>query len=172
MDQESIFCLVFIVGFSIVVLLHGSGLFLMHRVKVNLQNSKILMVNLALAEFLLSFHLVVTYSVYLGGHWNEPLNYMDIFMICMFYMNIRLFVLLIIVDRFAEIYLNIRYPLYMDLKRMRFLATALWALNVIAAGIFTLLYACKFVNYVEIWQIYDSVLIILDFVILVSLVTT
>ena len=130
------------------------------------------MVNLAVAEFVLCFHLDFTYSVDLDGYWNEPLSIMNIFMICLSYMTITLSMFLVIADRFAKIFLNKRHPLYMDLKRMRFLATALWALNVIAAGIFTLLYACKFVNYVEIWQIYDSVLIFIDFVILVYSVTT
>ena len=85
---------------------------------------------------------------------------------------ILLIVFLIIVDRFAEIYLNIKYPLYMDVIRMRLIVIAIWALNVIAAATFTVLYAYKFVTYDRIWQIYDIVILLLDSIILSLFIIT
>ena len=55
---------------------------------------------------------------------------------------------------------------------MRLTVTALWTLNVIAAVIYIILYAYQFLNYKEIWHIYDSVLFFLDLFLLVSSVTT
>ena len=115
-------------GFGIVVLLHGFGLCVLYQVKTNLLNRRLLVVHLALAEFLLSFHSVVIFSV--SGHWNadwsSTLVFIDTYIIMKFYTVVRFIVLHIMLDRFTKVYLNLGYPLYMNNKKAKLIVAAEW----------------------------------------------
>ena len=172
MDQDSIFYVAFVVGFGIVVVLHGLGLCILHQVKINLFNQKVLVINLAVAEFLLSLHQVVIYSVIMSGRWNAILESMDHFMIGLSYIMIRFIVLHIILDRFADIYLNLKYPLYMDNKRTKFIVTVEWTISAILATTLTILFFYQFLSDDQIWRVTDTVIVIFDLIILVSAILT
>ena len=170
MTQAFVFSVIFITGYSIVILLHGVGLCMLRRVKTNLPNQKVLVTNLALAEFILSFYMTVNYSVDICGGWNATWNYVDIFMICFSYTTIRLLVLHIILDRFAEIYLNIRYALYMHIKRTKLIVAAIWTFSLTLAVIMTIIF--HYSSAAQIWRIDDTTILIFDSLILVSVIST
>ena len=172
MDQATIFSIVFIAGFGIVALLHSLGIYLLHEVKTNLFNQKVLVINLALSEFLFSLHQVFLHSVSISGYWNSTLTCIDIFMICLLYSVIRLIVLHIILDRFADIYLNVKYSLYMDSKKTKFIVTAGWILSAILAATLTVLFSYQYLFTHQIWRIIDTAIIILDLVILISAISS
>ena len=129
MDQASIFSIVFTVGFGFVALLHGVGIYLLHQVKTKLLNQKILVINLALSEFLFSLHQVFKFSVCISGHWNSTLMCIDLQIICQLYNIIRFIVIHFISDRFARIYFNVKCPLYMDIKRISLISELKRCLN-------------------------------------------
>ena len=102
---------IYIAGFSLVILLHTLGLYLLSTVKTGLPNQKALVINLASTELVLSTFMVIGYSANICGAWNLYWDYVDVFMLYLSYISIRVAIFYIIMDRFMEIYLNIKYPL-------------------------------------------------------------
>ena len=172
MSQNLLVPEVFIVGFGMVVLLHGLGLYTLLKVKINLLNQKILVTSLALVEFVLSLHQVVSHAVKLCGHWSVTWEYIDTLNKWFSYFIIKVIVLHIILDRFAEIYLNVKYPLYMNEKRTKVIVISVWAVSAISAGTITILSVYHYVHDDQIKLIGATFLTILDFLILITAIST
>ena len=88
----------------------------------------------------------------------------------MFFTGIPLIVLHIIVDRFLEIHLNIKYPLIMRGKRLKITMLILWFVSTIFAVVVLIndLYEISDI----VWTIFDFVGLALDLVIVVSAFST
>ena len=116
-----------IIGYTLCGISHSFGLYLLYRVRALPINQKYLLVNLSSMEMILSWVYVVFWifaaidTKYLFAiYFNVPLSF---FMAC-----VRIGFLHIILDRFLEIYLSIKYPLYMKSKRLIYVMVSGWVL--------------------------------------------
>ena len=106
-----------IIGYTITGAFHGFGLYLLYKVKTIPLNQKYLLLNLSAIEMILSW----LYVVYIIAGWFDTKLLSSVYFkiaIGVFLTCVRIGFLQIISDRFLEIYLNIKYPLYMRIKRL------------------------------------------------------
>ena len=132
-----------IAGFSLVAVLHCLGLFLLYESKSDLPNQRLLLINLALVEMLIGFSGALKLTLLITGHLSAIVRLAERFIITLLYTRIRLTILHIIVDRFLDIYLNIRYHLYMSSAKMKILNGCLWLLGIVFAVINAILMHLK-----------------------------
>ena len=162
---ERIFAIVHVSGFTVVGLLHMLGFFLVYRVRTNLPNQRLLILNLSMAEMLRSWKQVVWYSLSLAGLKSKIWELACSFICSTFLLGIPLIILHIIVDRFLEIYFNFKYPLIMSCKQLKIIICILWIVSIIFAVVVLI---NDLINMSEmIWAILDFVGLVLDLVIVV-----
>ena len=158
-------------GFSILAVLHSTALLLLCKSRWELKNQKLLAVNLVLVEMLYIYCMVIINSIDLSDtEYSTPLHLTTVFFSTLMYTEIRMAVLHIIMDRFMEIFLNIKYPIYMSLKRMKSIVVCSWTLCAIFASAATACFAQGKIIIAH--TMVDLRSLILDTVILISAVTT
>ena len=134
--MEDIMIQLSIAGFSLVALLHTLGLILLCKLRWELPNQQILSLNLVVVELVHAYYVIIVDSILLSG-----IEYPDQFFLVFTFIGtllsteIRLAVLHIIMDRFLEIYLNVKYPIYMPEKRMKIIVASLWCLCAVLASV-------------------------------------
>ena len=160
----------FIAAYVFLLLLHIAGLILLFKARNDLPNQRLLTKNLAVAEISFCLSKIVTFSalLYHRSFWTSLL---DNFLSCFSVTVIRLSMLHIILDRFIEIYSNIKYPLLMTFKRFLILIATNWAVSVISATIITVLVAVT-KSIALIFRVFLLLLLILDITVLLSAITT
>ena len=159
------------IGFSLVALMHSIGLFLLCRSKWELPNQKILTVNLMIAEMLYAYLMVITNTIFLSGiQYSKPWHLALNFFATILFTEIRPAVLHFIIDRFMEIYTNIKYPIYMPRSRMKKVVAFLWILSMIFAAVSSVFEA--FEKFTTLNKLLYLRSLILDFIILASSITT
>ena len=109
--------LIYLVVYLILAILHCVGLILLCKAENKIPNQRLLTKNLAVVEMLFCFNLVVYFSLLLNGK-NAPILKYVTSTDTVFFTEIRLSMLHLIFDRFFEIYTNIKYPVYMPLKKV------------------------------------------------------
>ena len=119
-----------ITGYAVTGISHGFGLYLLYKVKTIPTNQKYLLVNLSSMEMILSW----LYVVYLAFGLLDAKYLFSVYFLIplgLFLTCVRIGFLQIILDRFLEIFLNIKYPLYMTLKRLVIMIVSGWFLSLI-----------------------------------------
>ena len=89
----------------------------------------------------------------------------------LFLFSMRFAIIHIINDRFLEIYLNIKYPLYMNSKRIKMIACMVWLISLIFATtrlLLCMLYSDKSVHL----KFYDTTVLLLDVLIVLLAIGT
>ena len=139
---------IYIAAYSLVAILHFVGFLLLLKAKTNIPNQTLLMRNLAVVEILFCLYAVISFSVDIGAkdHGRLTREYFDAFFYCLFSVELRLSMLHTIMDRFIEIFLNIKYPLYMTHKRMLSLVAIHWSVSGACAIIITVLGILKIIS--------------------------
>ena len=131
--------LIYVVGYSIVSILHLVGLLLLYKANSNLPNQRLLLMNLASAEMLLCWSMLTLFSIQFRAYNMLIVKCIDAFFNTLFFIEIRFTMLHIIFDRYIEIYTNIRYPLYMTNKKILLVLLTHWSISFLCATIsFTL----------------------------------
>ena len=125
-----------IIGVSLVVLIHLVGILLLCKSKNELPNQRFLVLNLAVVEMLCGCYMLMIFSVITSGiEWRVNVLYcVTIFGETLLYTRVRLAVLHIIMDRFMEIYLNIKYPIYVTRKCSISVASLSWIFSATPAA--------------------------------------
>ena len=158
---------VFISGYVISGICHMIGLALLSGVKEVLPNQKLLIMNLSAIEMVLSVYLAIEEG--LTYTWTGHIE--KIFVSNLLFMGLRFAVLLMIVDRFLEVFLNIKYTVFVSIKRLRLVLVMLWLLSASVSIILACLASDKAKVHL-IWLIFDAMITILDIVIVITAVTT
>ena len=120
--------------------------------------------------------MVIKTIIYLANkNWIENQGtawYINTFLDLAMYTNIRLVVLHIIIDRFIDIKLSIKYPLYITLKKLQSIVISMWMISVIFALLWTIILKLDVLK-LSSWYAYVSAFIVLaDILIVVSAVVT
>ena len=117
---------------------------------------------------LFCFNLVVHFSLLLNGNNAPILKYVTSDTV--FFTEIRLSMLHMIFDRFLEIYANIKYPVYMSLRKVLLIVLMNWTISA----------ACRVINFVltisdnpgDSYVFTMMLNMLLDIIILISFKTT
>ena len=137
--------LIYLVVYAAVAMLHFVGLMLLFKAENEISNQTILTKNLAVVEMLFCVNLVVIHSIMPSVKDASFLKYFSAIYL-LFYTEIRFSMLHMIFDRFLEIYMNIKYPLYMSLKKVLLLVVVHWGVSAVF-GIIN--FVSNFVNNVD-----------------------
>ena len=160
----------YIASYSTVAILHFLGFLLLCKSKHDLPNQRLLTKNLALVELLFCMNMVTFYSVEISVHSTLTTKCLFVFFTALFFIEIRLTMLHIIFDRFLEIFTNIKYPLYMNHKKIMSLLAMHWfgsAVYAIISSVVRLLGIFQ-----GQWPVQIFFCLILDIIILISAITT
>ena len=122
-------------GCTLVALLHSSGLVLLYKSKTDIPNQRFLTVNLALVEMLNAYCGVVINIMKFTGCFNETEHYISRFIFVFLYLQIRFTVLHMIMDRFLEIHMSLKYPILMTKKKMIYILVSFWIVSLVIAVI-------------------------------------
>ena len=132
--MANVMAVVEMTGFSVVALLHSIGLLVLCKAKWKLQNQKTLSLNLVLVEMMYAYNMVVIDIMLLSKVKISDWIGLDLFLtffISVLFTEIRLAVLHIIMDRFMEIHMSLKYPIYMPPRKMKTLIAFLWILGLV-----------------------------------------
>ena len=117
-----------IFGYIPPVILHSLGIAILFKMKGKLPNQRILIMNLASAELMNCMWKVIGRCILTKLRHNLAIFYA--FFNIAFHLSIRFIMLLIIIDRFLYIWLNIKYQIYINRKRLRNAIIMQWVLCV------------------------------------------
>ena len=132
--MKETFIKIYLVGFTLAGILHLIGFLILYKVKDNLTNQRIITMNLAVTEMVSSWYQVILFAVLINGDMTPKWLLPDTFLTVIFHSIIRMIVILIIADRFLDIYLNLKYPIYMDKTRLIVITVILWILSAMFAS--------------------------------------
>ena len=126
-------------GYGLTVVLHTIGLFLLYKARGNLPNQRLVTMNLAAAELLYCLWAIIKDTV--NPKSLPVVVFFDIFL----YINIRSVIWHIIVDRFLDIWLNLKYDIYITKKVLTIIFFMQWAIGVTISMTFVLLFEFKII---------------------------
>ena len=156
-------------GYSLPTVLHVVGIILLYKAKGGLPNERIITLNLAIAEMLFCVLNVIFCIIVLSDPLLTSTQIMILFCIsATFFFSTRFAVLHVIIDRFLDIWLNIKYPLYMINKKLRFAIVTQWILGFIFATIIIFLVSFNFISINTV----AAIRVCLDIIILIAAVVT
>ena len=151
-------------GYALPMFLHSVGVILLCKVKCGLPNQRAIAINLAASETLYCMSGVV-YNVLrfvFPGEGPEVLYYVVVFLDISTFVNSRLVFVSIIVDCFLYIWLNIKYSLYVDIKRVRIAIIAQGLVSIVSGLTFSKLFKYKVIEDDELLLLFTYFNISLD----------
>ena len=169
-DMLSSFYDPYIASYSTVAIIHFFGLLLLCKSKSSLRNQRLLIKNLAVVEMLFCLSMVIFCYFQINKSSGMILKCLYAFFSALFFIEIRLTMLHIIFDRFLEIFTNIKYPLYMNHKKMMSLLAMHWFGSAVYAIISSVVRL--FGIFQGQWPVQIFFCLILDIIILISAITT
>ena len=127
-------------GYSIAACLHAVGTVLLYLSKGELPNQRLVTMNLAIAEMLFCllvviYHIVDSMRLLQTPAYIISMHYFILSLFC----SIRFAILHIIVDRFLNIWLHLKYPLYFNRKTLIKTIILEWILSLFVAFVVVLL---------------------------------
>ena len=172
MNLASTFKIVHLCGFAIATILHSLGVFLLYKSKGSLPNQRLLTINLSVCELIYCVYQVAAISISFRTRWYDDLYSMDQFFQILFFIKIRLVFLHIIIDRFLDIRLNIKYPLYINRNVLIKAIVMQWIISSTLSFISTMASKFKIINFNDTLRTFNSLMMTLDLAILVSAIST
>ena len=156
--------------------LHTFGFCLIYTTKSDLPNQRLITLDLSLTEMIISWKMVIKVVLLLTKNKlfikESDAWYVDAFLDIALYTSIRLVVLHIIIDRFIDIKLNIKYPIYITEKRLKFIVLSMWIVSIISAVIWTVTKKLQILE-LSTWIICISAVIVVadTLIVILSIVT-
>ena len=123
-----------IAGYALPIFLHSIGIILLYKAKRQPPNQRILTMALAVAEMLFCLRALIHNTMWLVGlasTWEYHLVY--IFFKTLLMGTTRFTILHIIIDRFLDIWLNLKYSLYINMTKLKIIIICQWILGLILA---------------------------------------
>ena len=119
-------------------------------------NQRLFLFHLSLSETCLTFIETAKRILYISFHSEHTMiiEYMNIVQFSSAAMVYLFIMIYLTVDRFFELYLNIRYPLYWSERKTKRLLTATWIVFIILAIVLSFLYKYQSIDYERLFYIY------------------
>ena len=127
------FLLSYVVGFVASACLHSIGIYLLYRVKLKLINQRIIIANLALSELASSVHHTLIAARRMAGLCQEVWDDLELFFNAFLLLSNRLIMFHLVLDRFLDIFLHMKYPLYFTKSRLVKIAFVGWIVSCLYA---------------------------------------
>ena len=160
----------YIALYAVVSILHFLGLLLLCIAKIALPHQRLLTKNLAVVELLFCLNMVISYCTAINTNNNLVIQSLYTFFAALLFTEIRLTMLHIIFDRFLEIYVNIKYPLYMTRTKVLSVMASTWISSMVCATLGLLFKLLR--TFDGKWRFQIFFCFALDIVILISAMTT
>ena len=158
-------------------LLHVIGIILLFRIRNDFFNQITIMINLAVTETLYCINLSTVFIckiIMTEEKWDTMIHlktFTLMFEMSTFTVN-KLVVLYLILDRFLDIKLHMRYPLYFRRSTVISTLSLLWTFGAFYAFIQGALYNRKIIEARKAWRTHDFVSMTLDTIIILSAIIT
>ena len=154
-------------GYCLVAALHIVGLVLLHKAKLQIQNQKIILMNLSVSEML--FCLFESFYFLNELVWSsETLKYVIVGITSISFLNVRFAMFHFIIDRFLDIWLNLKYPLYFSKKILTIIIITQWILSFILVVVMITLLNFKVIG----WYTVQIVRLSMDIIIVIAALIT
>ena len=151
-------------------IVHLVGLYILHKVKINLINQRLLLINVAVIEML--FGILQTVLNILQPYLSHSFVFglIDLCCICLLLTMYHLAMLHLTLDRLFDIYLHIKYPTVFQKEKLVRIIAFLWAASTTTAMGMVLLALTKHnisitLKYVMLVQISMDFIIIISFIV-------
>ena len=118
-------------AYAFASLLHGTALLIMSKTRWDLPNQRRLTMSLSFTEMCCCCYMVIRYAVVLTDNWRDEWGKIDTIFGGTLYIAFRLSLLHTVADRFMEIFFNVKYPLYMSIKKLNGLIVGSWLLALV-----------------------------------------
>ena len=156
-----------ICGYFLVAALHIVGLVLLHRAKAQMLNQRMILLNLSVAEMLFCLFEFFKYlNELFWSSWTCKFV-IDAFN-CIVFCAVRLSMFHFIVDRFLDIWLNLRYPLYFNKKILKILIISQWIFGFLCVVVLTPLFIYNVIG----WYTVIIVRLSMDIIIVIAALLT
>ena len=173
----------YIILATLTTILHGIGILLLVKVRSNLANQRIIVINLALSELLFCLPQAVLYLLKIVDtkweDWDKPgqqiigIYVAHMYSTIAFNMVTRLLMIYIIHDRFMSIILHMKYIIWFPVHRVIKIIIVIWLLGLFYGTIIcSLAVGTKYLIIPTAWTIHNSASIVLDGFIIVSAMGT
>ena len=120
---------IFLGGYILTAILHGSGIWLLYSVKIALVNQRLIILNLAMAELLSCIERIVYSCGRLGKYRNIYWLRFGFFLYLFTALITKFIMFHLTLDRFLEIYLHMKYAVYLTKTRLVKILATLWILS-------------------------------------------
>ena len=165
--------MILVSGYGLTTVLHCVGFILLYKAKEgDLSYQRLLTLNLAAAEMLLSLWLMLSSTGHLI-YFGPSASVIHFFFNTFLYINIRLIIWHITIDRFLYIWLNLKYSLCITRRRLVICIITSWLISFIISIGFTLLMNFKpllFITSLLAANLYIN--LSLDIIITITAITT
>ena len=137
--------------FILTILIHSCGTYILVKHKSLIaRNQRLYLISLSTSEILLSLNHIVLDSAYLLTPLKRWVAVMEIVHYDALWLINLTTIIVLTLDRFAEVFYNIKYDLYVTHRRTMQLVISLWILGTLTAVLFTVLYLIYAINYFDI----------------------
>ena len=167
------FEIAYISGYSLSTILHSIGLYLLISTKGLLENQRIVTINLAVSELCSSVYQVIMKIIenHSGDEHDLSAFLIDACFSILLFSNIRFVFIHLLLDRFLDIHLNIKYTVYFTKARLIMIVCGVWTFCAVFAITMTLI--CKYVTgFSFLKQFFGFTFFLLDVLIVVLAVIT
>ena len=154
------------------IILHIIGFCLLYKKSRHTSESQRIFLSLSLSEIVISSNTIIEVLVLQFYGWNQAVASTEILNFCMsqVYYCIMIF---LTVDRFFELYLNIRYDFFWNVKSTKYLLLCVWTFSTINFIILLIFYMIRGETfYWVVTEVYSYVNPIFDFIFLFVAVVT
>ena len=173
------FSVSYIILTTLTTVVHGIGILLLVKIKSNLPNQRIIVINLALSELLFCLLQALIYLLKIADrkwrHWDKPdQQIMSIYVLHMysamaFNMATRLFLIYIINDRFMSILLHMKYIIWFPKHQVLKIVIMIWLLALMYGTVLcSLAVGTKYLTILNAWTVHNFANVLLDSIIVVS----
>ena len=141
--------------FSLTLLLHIFGMYLLAKYSNGVaRNQRLYLVSLSASEILLALHHIIINTVQFITSFPLPNTIWLTVMQIIHYDGVWIInfgtMIMLTLDRLAEVLLNIKYPLYVTRRKTILVLLTVWLVGIITVIMFTTLYFTYNVNYFDI----------------------
>lgn len=175
---ETILVTVLIIMIAINILLHSLGIYLLQTLNTRNEDAAqdTFIIHLSIQEILSNFFAIIIIIIKYVDFDDSIVNSVDYFVEYLFIVDhtiltipFYLLMICIIMDKFLEIYLNIKYPLYCSAERVSFIVKTIWFVGSFVGTAMLVTFATLDFDY-ETFDRYTF--LIFDFIILILVIST
>ena len=168
--EDEYFLIIEVSLYIMTALIHILGIYVLtKRSRLISRNQKLYLISLSISEITLSINHIIINTAHLISSTHTPKSIWVVIIEIMHYdgawiINLTTMIMLTL-DRFAKVLLNVRYPRYITRKRTLFIVFLIWFVSALITAIFTALYFIYsipyfYISYRYIYPVLDTAVVL------------